>query len=81
MLSRSGKFIKEYAESKLLKLRDCVFVGNDINDINALESVGYPIVVADAHQDVKKDEFYITKFKGGEGAVREVCDEIYKIMK
>ena len=50
------------------------FVGNDINDAPCLQRVGLPIVVADAHPDVVPLAMYQTRWLGGNGAVREVCD-------
>ena len=54
------------------------FVGNDINDIPALEVVGLPIGVADAYPEVAPHIAYRTQKQGGYGAVREVCDLIYE---
>lgn len=53
---------------------DVAFVGNDINDIGCLETVGLPIVVQDAHADVLPYARLVTSRPGGYGAVREVCD-------
>ncbi len=52
------------------------YVGNDINDAECLAIVGLPIVVADAHDDVRVLARYTTWAPGGRGAVREVCDHI-----
>lgn len=52
------------------------FVGNDINDLGCLEAVGVPIVVQDAHPDVRSAARYRTTLPGGRGAVREVCDAV-----
>jgi len=57
-----------------LVLEQVAFVGNDINDLPCLNSVGLPIVVRDAHPDVVANAYYQTKLAGGHGAVREVCD-------
>ncbi len=54
------------------------FVGNDINDIPAFEAVGFPICVADAYPEVHPYVRYRTRNPGGRGAVREVCDLIYR---
>jgi 3-deoxy-D-manno-octulosonate 8-phosphate phosphatase (KDO 8-P phosphatase) len=59
-------------------LKHSAFVGNDINDILCLEKVGLPIIVADSHKDINHTALYRTEKKGGKGAVREVCDLIYK---
>ncbi|WP_029322792.1 acylneuraminate cytidylyltransferase [Butyrivibrio sp. AE3004] len=53
-----------------------VFVGDDINDLEAMEYVGYPCTVADGHKSVKAVAKYIANEPGGHGAVREIIDHI-----
>ena len=50
--------------------------GDDLNDIPVLNIVGFPITVADSVEDVIAIANFVTEKKGGEGAVREVCDLI-----
>ena len=57
---------------------EIAFLGNDINDLGVLNFVGYPFLVADAHEDMKTFGFPILKHKGGYGAVRELCDLLEK---
>jgi YrbI family 3-deoxy-D-manno-octulosonate 8-phosphate phosphatase len=57
-----------------IDLKNIMFVGNDVNDIPALEIVGFPIGVSDSHKDIFDYVNYLTNNKGGEGAVREICD-------
>jgi len=52
------------------------FLGDDIVDIPVLRRVGFSAAVADAIDIVKKAVDYITKSKGGRGAVREICELI-----
>jgi len=66
--------LKELAEDKGLALNQIAFMGNDVNDLTCLEMVGLPIVVADSHPDVINFGKYRTRLRGGEGAVREICD-------
>lgn len=54
-----------------------MFVGNDINDIPAFNSVGVPVAVADAYPEVYPHVVARTARPGGLGAVREVCDWVY----
>lgn len=56
---------------------ETAFVGNDINDIPALKSVGLPIAVADAYPEILTHVAYRTTKPGGYGAVREICDLIF----
>ena len=66
--------ISEIADQLSLSLNQFAFVGNDINDLGALRSVGFSIAVADSYPEVLEVCDYICKQKGGFGAVREVCD-------
>jgi 3-deoxy-D-manno-octulosonate 8-phosphate phosphatase (KDO 8-P phosphatase) len=52
------------------------FMGDDIVDIPVLKQVGFSAAVADAVDVVKKSVDYVTKHKGGHGAVRELCELI-----
>jgi YrbI family 3-deoxy-D-manno-octulosonate 8-phosphate phosphatase len=54
-----------------------MFVGNDINDILAFQSVGIPVGVADAYPEIYPYILYRTQKPGGFGAVREICDLVY----
>jgi YrbI family 3-deoxy-D-manno-octulosonate 8-phosphate phosphatase len=57
-----------------LTLDEVAFVGDDLNDLSALECVGLACAVADAAEPVKAIAHYVTQHRGGDGAVREVCD-------
>lgn len=52
------------------------YVGDDINDIEAMKECYVSFAVGDAEKEVKKVADYTTKGNGGNGAVREVCDMI-----
>ena len=57
---------------------DACFMSDDINDLAVLRRVGLPIAVSNAVAEVLKVSHYTTKKRGGDGAVREVCDRILK---
>jgi 3-deoxy-D-manno-octulosonate 8-phosphate phosphatase (KDO 8-P phosphatase) len=59
-----------------IALEHAAFVGNDINDIDAMRSVGIAFTVADAYPSVFEHAAIITDRPGGQGAVREICDLI-----
>lgn len=54
-----------------------MFVGNDINDIPAFQSIGVPVAVADAYPEVDPYVVHRTEKPGGFGAVREICDLVF----
>ena len=53
---------------------EIAYVGDDLIDIPVLNLVGLPIAVENAYAPVKERAAYVTKKRGGEGAVREVID-------
>ncbi len=69
--------IKSLCKSLNITSEECLFLGNDINDICAFKIVGCPLAVADSYAEIDRYVIYKTKNKGGEGAVREICDLIY----
>ncbi len=54
------------------------FVGDDLPDLVVLKHAGFAVAVANAVEEVKREADYITKNKGGRGAVREVVELILK---
>ena len=63
-----------------ISMAQVAFLGNDINDISCLTSVGLPMVVQDAHPDVLPHARYQTIRQGGHGAVREICDLFERLL-
>ncbi len=52
------------------------YMGDDVNDVGALQTVGYAAAPADCVDQVRLVVHYLCQKKGGEGAVREVIDMI-----
>jgi len=55
-----------------IKDEETAFIGDDLGDLGLMRRVGIPVAVADAVKDVKAAAAYVTRAKGGEGAVQEV---------
>jgi YrbI family 3-deoxy-D-manno-octulosonate 8-phosphate phosphatase len=66
---------KIIGEHKVLPEEVC-YVGNDVNDIDCVKACGIGVAVVDAHPDLIKVAGFVTKKKGGLGAVREICDKM-----
>jgi len=65
-----------YCEKKGYDLSRVVYIGNDINDLEAMRIVGYPVAPADAHVDVRSIAKFVTKAKGGHGVIKELTENI-----
>lgn len=72
--------IKRICEDRNISLENVAYVGDDINDLEALRMVGYGCCPADAIQEAKNSSKYVTKAKGGEGVIREVAEHIFKMI-
>lgn len=59
-----------------VSLKDVAFIGDDLEDFKVMQAVGIPITVRDGAPEIKRLSCYVTKAKGGERAVREICDLI-----
>ena len=57
------------------------YMGDDVNDLGALEAVGYAAAPADCVDQVRQMVHYICQKNGGEGVVREVIDMILAARK
>ncbi|MFW6016202.1 MAG: cytidylyltransferase domain-containing protein [bacterium] len=62
-----------------LNYEEIAYIGDDINDLEAVRTVGLGCTVNDGMDCVKNVADYITDVKGGEGAVREVVELILNV--
>lgn len=59
-----------------LKDEEIAYIGDDLLDIPILRRAGLSICVANGVAEAKRVSHYVTKNKGGEGAVREAVERI-----
>ena len=64
----------ELAKSCGLSLAEIGYIGDDLNDLQCMEAVGFRACPADAVQAVKSVCDYVAVASGGHGAVREVLE-------
>jgi 3-deoxy-D-manno-octulosonate 8-phosphate phosphatase (KDO 8-P phosphatase) len=72
------KFVEGILQKTGLDWTDICFVGDDIVDIGVMRRAGVAVAVNDGVQEAKAAAHYITKARGGHGAIREVIDLILK---
>lgn len=66
--------IREMAGRHGLSLSEVAYIGDDVNDLEALRAVGFSAAPADGMPDICRIVDYVCKKKGGEGAVREIAE-------
>lgn len=77
-LMDKGKAVQDFSRKAGIALANVMFVGNDLNDLPAMQNVGYPVAVANAHPAVKKIAWKVLRTNGGEGVAREVVENLLK---
>lgn len=70
--------LQKICAEEQISLAETAYMGDDINDLAVLRNVGLAMAPSDACQDVKQIAQFISKYKGGEGAVRDGIEHILK---
>lgn len=73
--------LEEIERTYSLSDSEIAYVGDDILDLPVLQRVGFSAAPANAMRDVRIKVDYVSKVKGGHGAVREIIDLILKVQK
>jgi len=74
---KKGKLLS-ILKNKNIDLAEIAYVGDDINDLEVMKMVGYPACPKDAVKEIREVSKFISEYNGGEGAVREILEEIMK---
>ena len=75
-IQNKAECLKEYCNRKGILLKDVVYVGNDVNDYDAMQLAGIKIAPHDAYGVVKDIADYVTEVCGGYGVIREIAEVI-----
>ncbi|GAB4177755.1 MAG: HAD hydrolase family protein [Rhodocyclaceae bacterium] len=75
--SKLGPY-EEITRELALSPAEVCHVGDDLMDLPVMKRVGYPVAVADAVAEVKAVAAWVTRSRGGHGAVRELAERILR---
>jgi N-acylneuraminate cytidylyltransferase len=70
--------LRRWAEERGIPLSRVAYLGNDVNDLPALEIVGWPVAVPEAHPLVLAAARVVLDRPGGGGAVRDLADRVLR---
>lgn len=75
-VERKADVLREWIDVHGLDPRRIAYLGNDVNDLDCLELVGWPVAVADAHPLARAAARTVLSTPGGGGAVRELAERV-----
>ena len=70
--------VQELCVEKGISLEEVAYIGDDINDRELLEQVGFSASVPDALQEIQNIVDYVAVRQGGNGAVRDVIEHLLR---
>jgi len=68
--------LKKYCEEQNIPLEEVCFVGNDINDMEAMKIVGLKLCPSDSHGKIKAFCDEVLPIAGGQGVARHIAELI-----
>ncbi|MDR1762257.1 MAG: HAD-IIIA family hydrolase [Bacteroidales bacterium] len=71
--------VQNLAKELTISMQEIAYIGDDLNDIELLKSVGIGAAPSSAPTNIKNMVQFITEKKGGEGAFREFVERLLKI--
>ena len=77
-LADKAESIDKYLKQKSLSWNDVWYIGNDINDLGAIEKANLSLCPADAVKKVRKIVNVVLKTNGGSGILSEIATELKK---
>jgi len=77
-LANKTESIEQYLRQKNLSWSDVWYIGNDVNDLGAIEKAKLSISPADAVKKVRKTVDIVLKTNGGRGILSEIVTELEK---
>jgi 3-deoxy-D-manno-octulosonate 8-phosphate phosphatase (KDO 8-P phosphatase) len=71
--------LRSFARERGIDVSEICFMGDDVNDIAAMQIAGFSAAPSDAHEAVLAVAKYICKRSAGRGAVREMLEFVAKL--
>ena len=75
---RKLETLKAFCNANGLEPNEVLFMGDDIPDLEPMRFVGVPVCPADAMPEIVEASRYVSQFRGGQGCVRDVIEQVMR---
>ena len=80
-ISKKENLLDEICNENKVSLNNIAYIGDDINDLEIMKSVGFSATPKNGIEKIKNISDYICESNGGEGVFREITDLIISFKK
>jgi 3-deoxy-D-manno-octulosonate 8-phosphate phosphatase (KDO 8-P phosphatase) len=74
---KKGVVLQQWIEKADLTLSDVAYLGDDINDLEVMRTVGFSAAPRDAVPAVRREVTHVLTTEGGQGCVRELAEMLF----
>lgn len=78
-ISDKAEFLVRYLKSKGLSANGMIYLGNDLNDLQAIAVSGFSVVPSDSHPLIVQQADLVLPQRGGNGFVRRFIELLIKL--
>jgi 3-deoxy-D-manno-octulosonate 8-phosphate phosphatase (KDO 8-P phosphatase) len=71
--------LKTLLDEKNIPMSEVLYMGDDIPDLEVMQTVGFACCPADAAKDIRLASKYISPYSGGQACVRDVVEQVLKL--
>lgn len=70
---------REFCEAWNLAPEEVLYMGDDLPDYEVMQVAGIPTCPADAAIEIRELSLYVSSYRGGEGCVRDVIEQVLRL--
>ncbi len=71
--------LDEILDAYDLQLDEILYMGDDLPDYQVMQLIGVPTCPQDAAPEIRELSVYISPYKGGDGCVRDVVEQVMRL--
>lgn len=72
------QFFNQYIANNSIDVSRILYIGDDLNDLVLMKNVKYKACPKDACEEIKSVDDYVSDYRGGGGAVRNIVEHFFK---
>jgi YrbI family 3-deoxy-D-manno-octulosonate 8-phosphate phosphatase len=80
-ISNKKEAVLAYCTELCINPKEILYIGNDLNDLEVMFSIGFPVCPEDACREIREISKLILPVVGGSGVIRKLLDHLNEVRK